>query len=360
MDDEWKVHRTAMNKAFHVVDLKGMVTTFASVGARLCDYLAQCASQHTAIDLVPTLKAATIDVVGITGFGYDFHAVDSLLSGKTPFAVHEFQWLQAELVRRTYSMNPLLRFYWLPTAANREHARCRSVVRGLVSNIVAHRMKAAGSSGTHDDLLQHMLEAAKEDKSGLITEASLTDSLMTLVFAGFDTTSLALSFATYLLTQHRDVLVKLREELDREMPRDAAQVTADVVGRLRYTRAVLEESMRLYPPVPSTARTLTQEVTLSNGVSVPPGVQFAISSHAVHRDAHNWPQPGTPALLIVSNVRRLVYVRFDLVRRGVQPRSFLHSPGLPRWPASWRKVSRRCIHSRTFGKAVGASRVDIV
>lgn len=304
MDDEWKVHRTAMNKAFHVVDLKGMVTTFASVGGRLCDYLAQCAASHSVIDLVPTLKAATIDVVGITGFGYDFKAVDSLKSGKVPFAVHEFQWLQAELVRRTFSMNPLLRFYWLPTAANREHARCRAVVRGLVSNIVAHRMQSTTGSGTHEDLLQHMLEAAREDKSGLITEESLTDSLMTLVFAGFDTTSLALSFASYLLTQHPGVLSKLRAELDRELPSDVTQVTAEVVGRLRYTRAVLEESMRLFPPVPVTARTLTQEITLSNGVTVPSGVKFIISSHAVHHDQHNWPQPGD---MLIASFRRSMH-----------------------------------------------------
>lgn len=300
MNDEWKAHRTALNKAFRVVDIKNMTKDFVAVGAKLCEYLGQCAVNHTAVDLLTALKAATMDIFGRTGFARDFGAVQCLIDGEIPFGITELEFVLKEHARRIVSPNPLLKYYWLPTAANRTFSAHQRKVRELVAGIVEGRLKQQSEhpgSRPHEDLLQFMLEAAREDTSGLITQESLTDSLITVLVAGFDTTSLGLAAAVYLLSQHDRELSKLHGELGRELPSELSEVDADTIARLRYTKAAFEEAMRLFPPVPVTVRTTTSDVTLSTGAVIPADTMVWLCMHLTHRNPEHWPNPGATSPL---------------------------------------------------------------
>lgn len=300
MHEEWRAHRSAMTKAFHVVDIKNMTAQFVTVANKLCAYLETVADTGHTVDMVPVLKAATLDIIGITAFGYNFGAIDGLYRGVSPPAAAAFQFLMTELRRRSFSANPLLQLYWTPTAANAKHAECRKLLRGIIDDIVRTRVtESTSTSGPaqHEDLLQHMLRAREADADaragGHITEESLTDSLLTLLFGGYDTTSLALSFALWLLHTSPSVNKRLLAELDAQLPADPLQITDTVVGNLKFARAVFEETLRLYPPAPITARTLTANVTLCDGTQLPSGTQVEIPISIIQRDPENWPdEPG--------------------------------------------------------------------
>lgn len=235
-----------------------------------------------------------MDAVGLTSFGYDFGAVAALSTGIPARGVDEFQYLLDEITRRGFSMNPLHANYSLPTAANRRHAIARTAIRALVADVVQARREqmATNPQGVHEDLLKHLLtEAEGED---------LADNMLTLVFAGFDTTALGLSFAVWLLAKHPGPCAKLHAELDAHMPPDAAGITAEVMGNLRYTRAVFEESLRLYPPVPISSRNITSPVTLSNGVVLPVGTTVRMPQSVIHRAPCNWPdEPGERCVCVL-------------------------------------------------------------
>lgn len=136
---------------------------------------------------------------------------------------------------------------------------------------------------------------------------------LTALSLRFDSTSSLLSFATALLSVSPAVKAKLHAELDATMPVDPSAFTQDTVrdartqapdyastpspaqvSTLRYTRAVLDETLRLYPVAYTTARTTVSPVTLSTGVTIPANIHVSIPIAFVHRDPQNWPdEPGS-------------------------------------------------------------------
>jgi len=111
---------------------------------------------------------------------------------------------------------------------------------------------------------------------------------MTIFLAGHETTSIALTWTFYLLSQHRDVEAKLRAELDRVLD-GRVPAPGDLPG-LAYTRMVLSESMRLYPPAWAMGRKPVDEVEIG-GYAIPPGATCVMSQYIVHHDSRWFPDP---------------------------------------------------------------------
>jgi len=99
-----------------------------------------------------------------------------------------------------------------------------------------------------------------------------------------------LSFALWNLTQYPDTQKRLHEEIDRVLQGEAC--TAAHLEHLSYTRSVLNETLRLYPPVPNLERITTRPVELM-GYQIPAGVALSMRFHAVHRDERYWSSPDT-------------------------------------------------------------------
>ncbi|RLO02972.1 hypothetical protein DYB28_013465, partial [Aphanomyces astaci] len=114
------------------------------------------------------------------------------------------------------------------------------------------------------DLLQYMVDAAaaaahNEDASGGVTPQSFADNLLTFLFAGYDTTSIALAYTLHLLAAHPQVQDKVVAEIQAVLGADTAP-TCDTVNRLTFCAAVVTESVRLFPPVLVTMRSLEADL----------------------------------------------------------------------------------------------------
>ncbi len=168
----------------------------------------------------------------------------------------------------------------LPLPSNFRCKRAISRVSATIDRFIAQRR--ADRAG-RDDLLSMLLNARDEERdNGAMTDLQLRDECLTLFTAGHETTANALTFTFYLLSQNAAAEAELHEELDRVQTMDVEQLV--------FTRAVIAESMRLYPPAWAVARQAKQDVEIC-GEKVARGEVVLMSQWVVHRDGRWWPRP---------------------------------------------------------------------
>lgn len=302
---EWKYHRAVVLKALSPATVDGNRATIADVANHAVESIRSRIKaggddgQCLRMEVVKLMKMITLDVFGRIAFSKDLECTSKL--EPSPLA-KAFDFLERELVRRIRSpLNPANFFYSIPTPANLEHARMRGLLRSFVADVLREKLKlqevegtkanghkgGSASSSPSIDLLDGYLSALSgelEGKSFDETVRAATDALTVLIFAGYDTTSVALSYATYLVSQHPDV----RDEMLREI--DSLD-SLDDPGKLKYCEAVIREALRLFPPAAGASRYLSKPLTLSGGYVAPVNTHVVVSIWLVHRDPKCFPRP---------------------------------------------------------------------
>lgn len=175
--------------------------------------------------------------------------------------------------------------FWFPSPANLRLKRAVGSLEAIINAIIATRRAEKRDQG---DLLSLLVHARDEETQTGMTDRQLRDEVMTLFLAGHETTANALAWTWYLLATHPDVEARLYDEL-RSVLGDRLPTTEDV-PRLEFTRHILNESMRLYPPVYTFGREATAEVELG-GYRIPPGTTVLMSQWVTHRDARFFDEP---------------------------------------------------------------------
>ena len=202
---------------------------------------------------------------------------------------------------------------WVPTPANLRLRRSLRTMHAVVAQLVESR-RAMGEGG--DDLLSMLLSARDEDGSAMTAE-QLLDEVLTLLLAGHETTALALSYSFYLLAHHPAAQAKLQEELAAVL---GGRLPAHGdLPRLPYTRNVVAESMRLYPPADFLGREAVADCTVGD-VPVRRGMNLFMSQWVMHRDGRYFrdPQAFEPARWTEAFERSLP--RFVYFPFGAGPR----------------------------------------
>lgn len=173
----------------------------------------------------------------------------------------------------------------VPTPRNRRFLAARATLDEIVYRIIAERRRRLGE---HDDLLAMLMEARDEATGEGMSDRQLRDEVITLFIAGHETTANALTWASYLLSTHVEVARRLRAEVDEKL--QGRVPTAADVPELAYTRMVIDEAMRLYPPVWVTNRRAIEDDTVC-GYHIPAGATVTISPYVTHHDPAFWVNP---------------------------------------------------------------------
>ena len=173
----------------------------------------------------------------------------------------------------------------LPLPSNARFNRALARMDALVYKIIAERQRDPSDRG---DLLSMLLLARDEEGGGRMSDRQLRDEVITLLLAGHETTSNALTWTWYLLSQNPEVEARWREEL-RSVLGDRAATALDLPA-LRYTEMVLAESMRLFPPAWAMGRRALRDLTLG-GFAIRKGDILTLSPYVMHRDERFWPDP---------------------------------------------------------------------
>jgi cytochrome P450 len=172
-----------------------------------------------------------------------------------------------------------------PTPKNRRYRRALSVLDRAVFHLIDERR---GNGRQTNDLLSMLMFARDEDTGQGMTDGQLRDEVMTILLAGHETTSLALAWTWYLLSEHPEVEQRLENELDSVL---AGRLPAfSDLGNLPYTRMVIEEALRLYPPAWGFSRQAMGPDKI-RGYDLPRGWLVFIIPFVMHRLRAYWDEP---------------------------------------------------------------------
>jgi len=232
------------------------------------------------VDMDREMMALTLAIVARTLFDADVDAEADEIGGALTEVLRLFQTVfipGMQLVDR------------LPLPHTRRFARARGRLDETIYRLIAVRRAELARGRERGDLLSTMLTAQDaEGDGGSMTDEQLRDEAMTLFLAGHETTSNALTWTWYLLSQHPAVEARLHDEVDRVL--GDRRATADDLASLPYTRMVLSESMRLYPPAYAIGRRALEDYEV-RGIVISRGSLVVVSPLVTHRDARWFPDP---------------------------------------------------------------------
>jgi cytochrome P450 len=170
-------------------------------------------------------------------------------------------------------------------ARYRRFLAARDVMQRAVDHVIAQRRRSA--SGT-TDLLSMLMSARDEETGETMTDEQLRVEVTTFLLAGQETTSLALTWTWYLLSQHPAVQRRLEREVDTTLQGRLPEYGD--LGNLPYTRMVIDESMRLYPPAWAFSRQALDDDELG-GFRLPRGWLALVIPYVLHRLPSLWENP---------------------------------------------------------------------
>jgi cytochrome P450 len=274
--DHWRRQRKLAQPAFH----RDRLASFAATMARATeDMLARWPTDHpagTAFDLHAEMMRLTFRIVGLTLLGADLESESREFGDSLNVAL---KWAN-EYVESVLRIPP-----WVPTPKNLAFRAAQRRIEGVVGRVVAARRAAPEG---HDDLLSMLMSAREEGSDVGMSDRQLMDELLTLTLAGHETTANALSFTFFLLSRHPDVRRRLTAEVDAVLSGRTPEL-ADL-PRMPFTKAVIEESLRLYPPAWIVER-FSLEADQVDRYAIPKGAIVGVSPFVIHRNPRYWPNP---------------------------------------------------------------------
>jgi cytochrome P450 len=178
---------------------------------------------------------------------------------------------------------------WVPAPARIRGEKAIRELDDVIYSIIGKRRREGKGETPHTDLLQALIDAVDEEGDGKgLSEKELRDQLMTLFLAGHETTSNALTWTLYLLSQNPEAYQMLRDETDRVL--GGRPVTFDDLGALPYGEQVISESMRIFPPVAAIARKALEDTEIGP-YSIAAGSEVVAWLYFTHRDPIVYPEP---------------------------------------------------------------------
>lgn len=273
---EWQAQRQMMQPFFQRSQIVAMAPIMIDAGRRLVQRWEQKAAAGEPIEIVEEMSRLTMDVIVTTMFSSDVLDRSAQLARDVAVCV---RYVGNSL------FNPLQPPLWFPTPGNLGFKRALGRLNALIYQLIDEHQQDVG---VHGDLLDRLLQARYPETGAPMPRTLVRDQVAGIFGAGHETSSCALTWTWCLLNQHPSVLKRLQAELDSVLQGREPSV-ADL-PYLRYTRMVLEESMRLYPPVPHLPRIPVSDIDV-NGYHVRAGTVVLVSFYNIHRHREYWDDP---------------------------------------------------------------------
>ena len=186
----------------------------------------------------------------------------------------------------------------------------------IIYRIIDERRRSKLNNG---DLLSLLLQAQEEMGSdGGMSDQQIRDEALTLFLTAFDTTSLALTWTWYLLSQNPKVEAELHKEIDKKL--QGRIPTVDNYPQLKFTRMVFAESMRMYPPIYIIARQAIEDFSIGNYI-VQGGTIVLVSPYLIHNDSRFHPEPAQFNPYSWNERTGVQHSRYDYFPFSAGPRS---------------------------------------
>jgi len=197
---------------------------------------------------------------------------------------------QLEPLGRRFEPDPLRYAIpdWVPMPGDAEYEAAIGTLDDVLDGIIERRRGTDGDPSADDGPMDFLSVLLRAQGRGEQSAQQLRDEMMTMLLAGHDTTALTLTYTLFLLSEHTEVRERVEREVDEQL--DGSEPTAADVREFEYLEWVINEAMRLYPPVFALFRTPEEPVELC-GYTVPEDGSVMLPQWGVHRSARYWDDP---------------------------------------------------------------------
>jgi cytochrome P450 len=274
----WRKRRRMVSPILHISRLSQFAPLMIEAAVEVRDRWAAVPESQT-IDVLSEMERLAAEIIARTIFGRELghHHAQEIAEGFTDYQ------------RANFRLDFALLFglpHWLPRLPRRGSKRAVQRISRVLDEIIAnHRARGGEGDGSAISLL---MNARDEETGAPLDDDALRNETMVLFIAGHETTANSMAWTLYLLSQAPEVEARMHEELDRVL--GGRLPTFADVPRLTYTRAVFEESMRLYPPLPYLSRQVLEEEEFQ-GHKIPKGAVILVSPWLLHRHPKLWEKP---------------------------------------------------------------------
>ncbi len=264
--------RRMIQPAFHRQRIADYARSMVEYGERLSDRW----KDGETLDIDQEMMRLTLQIVAKTLFSADVEGDADEVGQAMTNLINLFNYL----------LLPFSEFLEkIPLPQTRRFRNAKDTLDNVIYKFIRERRESGENTG---DLLSMLLAARDEDDGGRMTDEQVRNEALTLFLAGHETTANALTFTWYLLSENPAAEKKLHEELDRVLGGRAP--TVEDLPSLKYTEAVLAESMRLYPPAWAIGRLSTEDHAFG-GFDVPRNSLVLVSPFVTQRDPRFWDEP---------------------------------------------------------------------
>jgi cytochrome P450 len=273
----WRRQRRLIQPVFHRANHEVYAQVIAEETRTRLAAWHEAAQAATPLDLREEMTELTLGILMRTIFGQSSGPEIDAVGQAFLVAHHEMNLIAAFL--------PVQLPRWVPTPGRRRFARAIATIDAFIDRMVDAR-QAHAEGGT--DFLSRLLSARDADTGAAMSRQQLRDEVITMLAAGHDTVTEALTWTLYLTAQHPDTEdrahIEAASALGTRLP-GAADLKA-----LPWATQVVEESMRLYPPIWGMLRTTIADDVLG-GFAIPAAARVITSPWVVHRSPALWPDP---------------------------------------------------------------------
>lgn len=288
---EWRRQREILQPLFYRDRLRGYT-----------DQMVACTNQRLATwadgetrDMELEMRDLTLEILFATLFGRQMapgedqglrEAADGLNEWFAPSSWMLPPWVPTPARRRFKQSTKRLRREVRALLEDDNQENPPKTATGASDNPVGNQLHATDSA--IPDLLTQLQRAREADDAEQLTTEEIEDQLVTMMFAGHETTAAALGFTWYLLATHPDTRDRFHAELDTVL--DGDPPSAEDLDELEVTDRIIIESLRLYPPVHTIPRQTKTNVNVG-GYTIPAGHELHLSIIHVHRDEQFYEEP---------------------------------------------------------------------
>ncbi len=271
----WLQQRRLMQPVFHQRRLQGFASNIVEETQKMLEHWEALASEGREMNVAKEMKFLTQRIIVKTMFGGQVGVEDEKIARAFDTVLLGID--VRSLLPRWFGRLPIpfnRRFEWALTTLDEE-----------VHCIIRQRR---GGHGKEDDLLAMLIETRDEETGESMSDRQLRDEVMTIYLAGHETTANVLSWVWYLLSKNPDAARKVGEEVYHVLK--GRPPSFEDLPALVYTRMVIDETLRLYPPAWIFTRRAVEEDEIG-GCSIPEGSRLMISPYVTHRRPEFWENP---------------------------------------------------------------------
>lgn len=275
--EQWRAQRRQAQPAFGKSRLPEFVETVIDETTQVLDALDDAARKHSVVNVSQQMMSLTLRVITRVTLGIHLSADEVAIVGDAVTA--GMKYVQS---RRASIWSPPA---WLPTPALLRLRRARSKSDALIYRSICQRREQVAE---RDDLAALLMRSVDNEHDPTNADSELRNAIATFVGAGHETTAGLLSFALYLLADRPDVEQRIRAEV-RDCLAGRPPCSGDLAN-FHYTRMVINETMRLYPPVWALGKNVVHDDVLG-GFAIPADSLAVMSQFVTHRHPRYWPDP---------------------------------------------------------------------